>query len=130
MSGSALNDATLRMPTMFILAQWDKVLPNDAGGHRRFFSSSALLVASTYPAIAGPKHGKPTRTDCRVIASGDQIGTSGRILSPSAAQLTMTASSAMRSRSSSHWPRVGAFALVGVTDRSMRSMMPGRGRPP
>src|SRR3954469_20299895 len=74
MSASALNDATLRMPTMFIRAQSNRLLPNEAGGHRRFFSSSPLLVASTYPAIAAPKQGKPARTDCKVIWSGDQIG--------------------------------------------------------
>ena len=47
MSGSTLNDPTLRIPMTFIRAQSDRVLPNDAGGHRRFFSSSALRVAST-----------------------------------------------------------------------------------
>ena len=34
----------------------------------------------------------------------------------------------VRSRSSSHWASVGVFAMVGVTDRSMRSITPASSR--
>ena len=91
------------------------------------------------------------RMGCSVIASRPQIGTNGGYCSPEAAQCTTTASRAMaaspsastnrpgshvrrwpsrttrsivRSRSSSHWASVGVFAIVGVTDRSMRSITP------
>src|SRR3954464_93752 len=93
-SGSEPNAAELRRPSTFILAQSDSVLPNDDGGHSLFFSTSSSRVASTYPVMAAPKHGKPARTGCTVITSGCQIGSSGGILSPSAAQFTTSASSA------------------------------------
>ena len=80
MSGSELNDVEFRMPRTFILAQSARVLPNDDGGHSRFFSSSSSRVASTYPASAAPKHGNPALIGCRVIASGRQIGTQRRHL--------------------------------------------------
>ena len=35
------------MPSTFILAQSARVLPNDDGGHSRFFSASSSRVAST-----------------------------------------------------------------------------------
>ena len=151
MSGSEPNDIEFRMPRTFIVAQSVRVLPKDEGGHSLFFSTSSSRVASTYPASAAPKHGNPARIGCSVIASGPQIGTRGGIFRPSAAQFTTSASSAMatdpsarsilprrtvsmwprrttfsmvRSSSSSQVPRVGALAIVGVTERSMRSMMP------
>ncbi|WP_254185820.1 hypothetical protein [Nocardioides panacis] len=139
------------MPRTFIRAQSASVLPNDEGAQSAFFTASSSRVASTYPVIAAPKQGNPARTGCTVIVSGRQTGTRGGILRPSAAQFTTRASSAtatepsaksirprrtvsmwprrttfsmVRSCSSSHLPRVGALAMVGVTDRSMRNMMP------
>ena len=80
MSGSAPNACEFRMPRTFIVAQSGRVLPNDDGRHSSFFTASSSRVASTYPVTAAPKHGNPARTGCSVIASGAQIGTSGRHL--------------------------------------------------
>ncbi len=97
-----------------------------------------------------PEAREAGRIGCRVIADGRQTGTRGGFCRPDAAQCTTTASfptatepssrvrrpgsarrmcpsrttcSMLRSWSSSQVVIVGAFAIVGVTDRSMRSMM-------
>ena len=69
MSGSAEKAAVLRGPRTFIRAQSVSEFPYEDGGQSRFFSASSARVASTYPASAAPKQGKPARIGCSVITS-------------------------------------------------------------
>ena len=59
MSGSELNDMALRVPSRFIPAHCRSESPKCDGAQRRFFSSSSVRVASTYPTTAAPKQGNP-----------------------------------------------------------------------
>ncbi len=154
-SASLLTDSDARVPRACISVQSVGVSESGDGGHRRFFSVSSSRVASRYPISAAARHGKPARTGWIVIALSPQIGISGGYCSPAAAQWTTTASlwiaaspssnsmrprsiarmcpsrttrSMLRNRSSSHWASVGVFAIVGVKERSMRSITPAASR--
>ena len=152
MSGSAVKDRRPGAEDVHAApsrpACWRTAKAGRAGSSRR----RPRRVASTYPARAAPKQGKPARIGCSVIASGPQIGTSGGYCSPAAAQCTTTASRAMATdprrrsagpaRTRRRWPsrttcsivRSWSSSHVGErgrlrhrrrhATRSMRSMMP------
>jgi hypothetical protein len=87
---AASRRVRLRVSGDRIRAQSARVSEYGKGRHNLFFTSSPSTVASTYPASAAPKQGKPVRIGCSVIASLPQIGTNGRYRSPDAAQCRST----------------------------------------